>query len=442
MITRTEAFKTFAKIGLLSFGGPAGQIALMHKTLVEEKNWISETRFMHALNYCMLLPGPEATQLAVYIGWLLLGTWGGIMAGLLFILPGCLMMLALSIAYALYHAVPLMAGIFFGLKCAVLVIVIEAGLRIGKRALKNNILRLLAALSFIAIFLFNVPFPLIVLAAGLAGYFLPEKYLAAKNDSVTTAADSIIDRMFAAGNMEHTAPCIRHATGTLLIGLGLWLLPVLACFCLLGDKSVFTQLGLFFSQMAVVTFGGAYSVLSYVAQQAVQHYYWLDAADMMNGLGLAETTPGPLILVNEYVGFLAAFRAETGLPALVAGTLGAALTLWVTFVPCFLWIFLGGPYVERAQDNLKLKNALAAITAAVTGVIANLALWFALHVVFGRVNWLHRGLISTHVPVWNTISFPALFLSLISGYCLFRLKLGMAWTLGITAVLGLMYTLT
>lgn len=450
MISRSEAFKTWLKIGLLSFGGPAGQIALMHKILVEEKNWVSETRFMHALNYCMLLPGPEATQLATYIGWLMHRSWGGIVAGVLFILPGFLLMLGLSAIYAAYHTVPAVAAVFFGLKAAVLVLVVEAVIRIGKKSLHNNALVALAAFSFIAIFFLGVPFPLIILAAGLAGFFgskyAPKIFTAKKEmEAKDGRKKSVIDKMIDNGEITHIAPNKAYAAKTVVISLILWLGPVAwlylnqrpACIgtCIQLSPDVFPAIGVFFSKMAVVTFGGAYAVLAYVAQIAVNHYHWLTPDDMMNGLGLAETTPGPLILVLQYVGYLAAFNAPGNLPPHVAGVLGAGLAVWVTFVPCFLWIFLGAPYIEQLRGKASLAAALSAITASVTGVVMNLAVWFALHVLFGRVQEQKFHFV-TYYDV-SGISLPAAALAAVAVVCTFKLKWGIPATLGLCALLGL-----
>jgi chromate transporter len=436
MISRTEAFKTWLKIGLLSFGGPAGQIALMHKILVEEKNWVSETRFLHALNYCMLLPGPEAMQLATYIGWLMHRTWGGIVAGVLFILPGFMLMMGLSAIYAAYHEVPFVSAIFFGLKSAVLVLVIEAVIRIGKKSLHNAVLKALAVLSFVAIFFLGVPFPLIILAAALAGFF-GSKYapkiftLKAHKEAKDGGRESLIDKMIDKGEITHIRPDKAYALKTFIIWMLLWFAPVAACLYALGAENVFTHIGVFFSKMAMVTFGGAYAVLAYVAQQAVENYRWLSPAEMLDGLGLAETTPGPLILVLQYVGYLAAFAKGGHL----WGVLGAALAVWVTFVPCFLWIFLGAPYMEQLRGKPALSAALSAITAAVTGVVMNLAVWFALHVLFAgvqAVNWHGVTLYEVSKP-----DIAAAVLALVAAFCTFRLKWGIPATLGICAALGL-----
>lgn len=437
------AAKVWARIGLLSFGGPAGQIALMHKMLVEERRWIGEQRFLHALNYCMLLPGPEAQQLAVYIGWLMHRTAGGLVSGLLFVLPGALVMLGLSLLYVLYRDLPLLAGVFFGIKAAVLAVVVEAVLRIGKRALRNRPLLGTAALAFVGLYALNVPFPLIILAAGLFGWLGPAHWFAPPSTGTQANPDdhALIDRLYATGQMQHTAPNMGRALQALLVGLPLWLGPVLVAALWLGTESVWTQIGGFFSTMAVVTFGGAYAVLAYVAQASVEQFGWLAPGEMLDGLGLAETTPGPLILVLQFVGFLAAFRQAGGLDPLLAGTLGALLTLWVTFAPCFLWIFLGGPYVEALRGNRRIAAALSAITAAVVGVILNLALWFGLHVVFAQVTRLEIWGIGPAVPLLSSINWPAAGLSVAAMVVLLRLKWGMLPTLAAAGLIGAVWSL-
>jgi chromate transporter len=445
MPTLSEATRVWARIGLLSFGGPAGQIALMHKELVEERRWIGEQRFLHALNYCMLLPGPEAQQLAVYIGWLMHRTIGGLIAGLLFIIPGALVMLGLSILYVLYRQVPLVDGIFFGVKAAVLAVVIEAGLRISRRALKNGAMVAIAVAAFVAIFLFRVPFPAIILAAGLTGWlghrFAPDVFRAGAGHGASGPdVVGLVDAMFARGELEHVRPSTGRALGTLSVWLPLWLGPVLLLWLMTGGTSVWTQLGGFFSTMAVVTFGGAYAVLAYVAQAAVETYGWLVAGEMVDGLGLAETTPGPLILVLQFVGFLAGFRAPGALPPLLAGSLGALLTLWVTFAPCFLWIFLGGPYVEALRGNKGLAAALGAITAAVVGVIMNLALWFGLHVVFREVRPASFLGLSPDWPVLTSLDWRAAVLSGAAMLAMLRFKMGMIPTLAACAAAGVLLT--
>jgi chromate transporter len=439
--TLFEATKVWARIGLLSFGGPAGQIALMHRELVDERRWIGERRFLHALNYCMLLPGPEAQQLAVYIGWLMHRTWGGLIAGLLFILPGALVMAALSVGYALYRETPLVGALFFGIKAAVLAVVVEAVLRIGRRALKNRTMVAIAVTAFIGIYVFRVPFPLIVLAAGLIGWigslYAPSQFSGTGHGG-NTAPDikGTVDIMFERGELAHADPSWSRTWRVLVVGLLLWLGPVLTIRILLGPESVWTQIGAFFSTMAVVTFGGAYAVLAYVAQAAVENYGWLAPGEMVDGLGLAETTPGPLILVLQFVGFLAAFRASGALDPLVAGCLGMLLVLWVTFVPSFLWIFAGAPYVEALRNNRAVSAALSAITAAVVGVIMNLALWFALHVVFREVVTFDMFGIGPDVPVLTSIDWRAALLAAAAMIAMLRFKAGMIVTLAACALAG------
>ena len=380
-----EAFRVWLRVAVLSFGGPAGQIAVMHRILVEEKNWISESRFLHALNYCMLLPGPEAQQLATYIGWLLHRTAGGIMAGGLFILPGVIAIMGLSYIYAAYGNVGFVEAVFFGLKAAVLAIVVHAVVRVGKRALRNRVMIALAAIAFVAIFFFNVPFPIIIIAAGVIGYFgaksgRPE-FAAIEHgggNKKTAAVDSLLGEELP----DHVRPSVGRALRVSSVWLLLWVVPVAALLIGLGQANVFSQIALFFSKMAMVTFGGAYAVLAYVAQQAVEHYHWLQPREMLDGLGMAETTPGPLIMVLQFVGFMAAYRDPGTLSPMLAATLGGLLATWVTFIPCFLWIFLGAPYIETLRGNKGLAGALTAITAAVVGVILNLSIWFGLHTLF------------------------------------------------------------
>ncbi|MER9404666.1 chromate efflux transporter [Mesorhizobium caraganae] len=434
-----QATKLWAKIGLLSFGGPAGQIALMHKELVEERRWIGEQRFLHALNYCMLLPGPEAQQLAIYIGWLLHRTVGGLVAGILFVLPGALVMLGLSIFYVLYNDAPVIEALFFGIKAAVLAVVVEAVIRIGKRALKNRVMVAIAVIAFLAIYVVGLPFPLIILFAGLTGW-IGNRLAPARFSGAAHGKDNLpdvrgaVDLMFERGELAHTRPTKWHAPRTIAIWLPIWLGPVVLILALTGPASVWTQLGGFFSLMAVVTFGGAYAVLAYVAQAAVTSFGWLAPGEMVDGLGLAETTPGPLILVLQFVGFVAAYRNAGALSPLAAGSLGALLTLWVTFVPCFFWIFLGAPYIEALRGNKALSAALTAITAAVVGVVMNLALWFALHVVFGAV---HRVGLGTEVPVLSSLDWRAALLAAAAMVAMLKLKIGMLPTLAGSALAGL-----
>lgn len=441
-----EAMKVWARVAALSFGGPAGQIAVMHRIIVEEKRWIGEQRFLQALNYCTLLPGPEAQQLAIYIGWLMHKTRGGLFAGTLFVLPGLVAIMALSWIYVLLGRVTIVQGLFFGLKAAVLVIVIEAVLRVGKRALKNDVMRGLAAAAFIALFFYDVPFPLVILVAGLVGYvggragtpaFLAGGGHGKPGAASVTDAESLLGEETPA----HARPNVGASLRITAVFLVLWLLPVAGLFVGLGGDNVFTNIAVFFSKMAVVTFGGAYAVLAYVAQQAVDHYNWVTAGEMLDGLGMAETTPGPLIMVTQFVGFLAAWRDAGALPPLLAATLGGLLTTWVTFVPCFLWIFLGAPFVEALRANRALGAALGAITAAVVGVILNLAIWFALHVLFTEqvpVRWLG---VSAELPVLDSIDLPTLVLSLAAAVAAFRFKVGMIPILLASSLAGVIHAL-
>ena len=441
-----EAMRVWARVAALSFGGPAGQIAVMHRIIVEEKKWIGEQRFLQALNYCTLLPGPEAQQLAIYIGWLMHKTRGGLVAGTLFVLPGLMAIMALSWIYVLLGKITIVQGLFFGLKAAVLVIVIEAVLRVGKRALKNNVMYALAAAAFIALFFYDVPFPIVVLTAGLIGFFGGRAGLAPflaggghgkLGDKQLADADSLLGEE----TPEHARRNVRWSLSITAVFLVLWLAPVAALYFGLGGDSVFTQIALFFSKMAVVTFGGAYAVLAYVAQQAVDHYHWVTAGEMLDGLGMAETTPGPLIMVTQFVGFLAAWREPGTMPPLLAATLGGLLTTWVTFTPCFLWIFFGAPFVEAMRANKSLGAALGAITAAVVGVILNLAVWFALHVLFARVVKVHWLGASIDVPVLSSVDLPSLVLSVAAAIAIFRFKIGMIPVLLASSLAGVVFYL-
>lgn len=434
-----EATRVWAKIGLLSFGGPAGQIALMHRELVEERRWISEERFLHALNFCMLLPGPEAQQLATYVGWLLHGTRGGVVAGTLFVLPGFVVILTLSTLYALFQKTAWLDGLFFGLKAAVLAIVVEAVIRVGRRALRNRVMVGLAVAAFLALFVFDVAFPVVVAAAGLIGFLgvraRPDLFgggggHGGKGGGTVTGA--VID-----ADPHHLAPSPARSAGVIAVWGGLWAAPIVGLAAVFGPDAVFVTLAGFFSKMAVVTFGGAYAVLAYVAQQAVEGFGWLSAPEMVDGLALAETTPGPLILVLTFVGFLAGFRDPSGLGPLAGGVLGAVTVTWVTYVPCFLWIFLGAPHVERLRANRAFAGALAAITAAVVGVIANLAIWFALHVLFREVGRVDLGPVSIVRPVVTSLDPLAALLAAVAATALFRGRLGVPKTLALCGVLGL-----
>jgi chromate transporter len=436
-----EAFRVWLKVALLSFGGPAAQIAVMHRILVEEKRWISETRFLHALNYCMLLPGPEAKQLAVYIGWLMNRTVGGVMAGALFVVPGVISIMALSYVYAAYGKVPVIVALFFGLKAAVLAIVLEAVFRIGKRSLKNNAMRLLAAAAFIGIFFFSIPFPIIILGSALIGFLgawsgaKPFQVKAGHGDG--KKGDGLGDSILGEELPEHARPTVVRALRASSIWLALWLIPVVALLVTFGRGNVFSEIAVFFSKMAVVTFGGAYAVLAYVAQQAVDNYGWLKPGEMLDGLGMAETTPGPLIMVLQFVGFMAAYRDPGALSPMMAGTLGGLLATWVTFIPCFLWIFLGAPFVEVLRDNKALNGTLSAITAAVVGVVLNLAIWFALHTVFHEVRPVHGYGFSFDMPALASVDPWALALSVAAMVAIFRFKVGMITTLLSCSAVGI-----
>ena len=416
--TYAEALKVWTRIGLLSFGGPAGQIALMHRELVEERKWIDEGRYLNALNFCMLLPGPEAMQLATYVGWRLHGLKGGLTAGLLFVIPGALVMLALSMLYAAFGKLPLVEAVFVGVKAAVLAIVVEALLRIARRSLKDNVEWAVAGAAFVAIFFLAIPFPLIVLAAALIGF------LRGIDRSATSSVAST----------DIKVP-IAQTLATVVAWLAIWIVPLAVLTAIFGPSHVLSQIALFFSKLAVVTFGGAYAVLAYMAQDVVETHRWLTAGEMLDGLGLAETTPGPLILVTEFVGFLAAHRHGGGNPW-VMGVLGAVITLWATFAPCFLWIFAGAPYIERLNAEPRLKSALAAVTAAVVGVILNLTVWFALHVLFATVTERFAGPLRLHAPDLASISWPAFLLSGVAVVLMFVLHRGMLTTLALCGALA------
>lgn len=441
-VTLGEAFWTWLRIAMLSFGGPAGQIAVMHRILVEEKRWIGEQRFLHALNYCMLLPGPEAQQLATYIGWLMHRTKGGIVAGVLFVIPGAAAIMALSWIYVLYGRVGIVSALFFGLKAAVLAVVLQAVVRIGGRALKTNAARILAAIAFVLIFFLGAPFPLIVLAAGLIGWWAGRRGLAAfkgggghgsGGGAVVADADTLLGEALPA----HARPTWRGTVRTAVFWLALWLVPVAALLVALGPDDVFSRIATFFSTMATVTFGGAYAVLAYVAQQAVENYGWLQPKEMLDGLGMAETTPGPLIMVLQFVGFLGAYRDPGTLSPLMAGTLGGLLATWVTFVPCFLWIFLGAPFIERLRGNAAVAGALSAITAAVVGVVLNLAVWFALHTLFRATTAVSLGPIRFDAPVLASIDPWATLLAAGAVAAVFWWRAGIITTLVASSLAGL-----
>jgi chromate transporter len=441
-VSLSEAFRVWLRVALLSFGGPAGQIAVMHRIIVEEKRWIGEHRFLHALNYCMLLPGPEAQQLATYIGWLMHRTLGGIIAGVLFVIPGVISIMALSIIYALYGKVGIVSALFFGLKAAVLAVVLQAVVRIGSKALKNQVMIALAAVAFVAIFFFGVPFPVIVLTAGLIGFLGGRAGLAAfqvggghgpAKGKVVADSEALLGEELPA----HARPTTAKALRVSAVCLALWLIPVGVLLATLGPDNVFSQIATFFSTMAVVTFGGAYAVLAYVAQQAVESYGWLQPGEMLDGLGMAETTPGPLIMVLQFVGFMGAYRDPGALSPLMAGTLGGLLATWVTFIPCFLFIFLGAPFIEVLRGNRALHGALSAITAAVVGVVLNLAIWFAVHTLFRETRPV-RGLgFEFDAPVFHTVDVWALLLSAAAVVAMFRFKVGMIPTLAACSAAGI-----
>jgi chromate transporter len=440
-VSWADAVAVWSRVAILSFGGPAGQIAVMHRILVEEKRWISEERFLHALNYCMLLPGPEAQQLATYIGWLMHRTMGGLLAGGLFIVPGIISIMALSYVYAAYGKVGFVTALFFGLKAAVLAIVLQAVVRVGKRALQNHVMYVLAAAAFIGIFFFDIPFPIIIFGAAFIGFLGGRSGAAAfqvtnGHGGGSKKEQAVVDSILGDELPKHARPTVARALSVSAIWLALWLIPVLVLLATLGTANVFSQIAVFFSKMAMVTFGGAYAVLAYVAQQAVNDYHWLRPGEMLDGLGMAETTPGPLIMVLQFVGFMAAFRDPGALSPMMAGTLGGLLATWVTFTPCFLWIFLGAPFIEKLRDNKALSAAMSAITAAVVGVILNLAIWFAIHTVFREVRPVRGFGFSFDAPVITSVDPWALALSAAAAVAIFRFKAGMIQTLAACSLAG------
>lgn len=413
-----SALRVWARIGLLSFGGPAAQIALMHRVLVDERRWLSERRFLSALSFCMLLPGPEAMQLATYSGWRLHGVRGGLAAGLLFVAPGALLVLALSILYGAFGKTPPAEALFTGVKAAVLAIVLQALVRLGRRALQGRMDWLVAGAAFVAIFFFALPFPLVVIAAAVAGFMRASAHAPTPVPGPTIPA--------------------TQTARTVLVWLAVWVVPLLGVVALFGPDHVLAQLAWFFSKLAVVTFGGAYAVLAYMAQEAVGGYHWLTPGEMLDGLGLAETTNGPLILVTEFVGYTAAHRFGGSNPV-VMGLLGALVTLWATFAPCFLWIFAGAPYVDRLTNAPRLSSALSTVTAAVVGVIGNLSVWFALHVLFAHVDVRFAGPLRLYVPDPGSIDWVALALSGFAVLLVFGLRAGIATTLGACAGAALLW---
>ncbi len=421
-----ELVRVFACIGCLSFGGPAGQIALMHRELVDDRQWLEEEQYLHALNFCHLLPGPEAQQLATWIGWKLHGTKGGLAAGLLFVVPGALVILALSILYAFAANLGWFAALFLGIKAAVLAIVIQALIRIGGRALNTGFKKIVAATAFLALFLFNLPFPLVVLGAGAIGIFVALMHpdWLAMNDGAPIESTT-------------ARPWATTLKAVSIWGI-IWAAPLFLVLATVGRDHVLWDIGSFFSQLAIVTFGGAYAVLAYMAQEAVQGFGWLNAGEMADGLGLAETTPGPLIMVTQFVGYLAAFRAPEPFTPLIAGIIGAGLTTWVTFAPCFLWIFAFAPWIERMENAKWLKGGLATLTAAVVGVIANLSVWFALHVLFASVGERQFGSLRLYWPDPASFSWQAVLLAVMAAMLLFGAKWNVIKTLAATGVAGLL----
>lgn len=418
-----EAAKIYTKIGVLSFGGPAGQIALMHRLIVDENKWLEEKQFLHALNFCMLLPGPEAMQLATYCGWLLHGVKGGLIAGLLFIVPGLLVLLGLSTLYVTLGHVPIVEGLLFGLKAAVLVIVVQALVKVAKRALKGWHSYVLAIVAFISLSLLRLPFPFVIFAAGMIGFLYPPFFT---SSTVETESVKIIKPL-------------NHIAKTISWAVVFWGVPLVMLYYWLGPNSVFVQEAAFFSKASLVTFGGAYAVLAYVGQQAVEVFGWLKPDEMLMGLGLAETTPGPLVLVLVFVGYVGAFRDAIasigGIDPLFAGLLGALITAWVTFAPCFIWIFLGAPFIEALRGNIKLSGALAAITAAVVGVIANLSFWFAIHVLFKEAFVFSIGPIKAELPILASLDWQAGLIAIVCAILTMR-GMGLFWVLGAATLAG------
>ncbi|MEQ9365002.1 MAG: chromate efflux transporter [Leptospirales bacterium] len=429
----------WVRIAALSFGGPAGQIAVVHRILVEEKRWIPEARFLHAMNYCMLLPGPEAQQLVTYMGWLLQGRSGGLIAGGLFIIPGLISILALSVLYVGYQDLSIVTALFFGLKPAVIAIIIQAVVRMGKRVLGNRTNLIIAASAFLAMFVFSIPFPYIVVCAAGVGFL---RGAAAGKPEAPEFATAAAESPRVLYSEESTRPpTIGRSLRTALVWLSVWALPALLVLAILGQEHVLLTQAVFFSKTAIVTFGGAYSVLSYIAEQAVENFGWLSPLEMLDGLGLAETTPGPLIQVVQFVGFLGAFRNPAPFDPYTAAVLGSLMTVWVTFAPCFLWIFLGAPYMEALRKNESLRAMLAGVTAAVTGVILNLALWFAIHTLFGQSAILNYGIVHMDWPVFASVNSASVLLAGLAFALLFAARLSLFPTLAITTVTGMAWYL-
>jgi chromate transporter len=447
-----EAFRFWLKLGFINFGGPTGQIAIMHEELVERRGWISESRFLHAFNYCMLLPGPEAQQLAIYVGWLLHKTLGGLVAGVLFVLPGALLMGVLSWLAATRGQLAPVAAVFYGLRAAVIAIVAVAVLRIGAKSLKNGAMVAIAAAAFVGIFVLHLPFPLIVLSAGVLGLVgsrvRPDLFVASAGHGAKTAAAAGAPRSDAHVVLhdddlppEHARPTLARTLRALVVGSLVWIVPLALVAAWRGHDDVLTQMGLFFSKAAMVTFGGAYAVLAYLQQAAVETYHWLVPGEMLDGLGLAESTPGPLILVTEFVGYLGAYRHPGNLSPLLAGALGAAVTLWATFAPCFLWIFLGAPFIESTRRQKAFAAALATITASVVGVVLNLAVALALHTLFTRVAERTLGPARLPVPELASVDLFAVALAVAAFVAMRRFKVGIIPVVVASAAIGLVWKL-
>jgi chromate transporter len=436
-----DAARFWIRLGFINFGGPTGQIAIMHEELVERRRWVSEARFLHALNFCMLLPGPEAQQLAIYLGWLLHRAKGGLIAGIGFVLPAFFVILGLSWAFVVHGDLEPVAGLFAGLQASVVGIIAAAGIRIGRRVLRHPALAALAVAAFVAIFVFHVPFPLIVLGAGLIGFVggrsrpdvfaLPEE---GSGQAAPALRDDVVDA-------RHTASGAARTARVLLVGLAVWMVPLAAVALFPGAPDVLGQEAVFFSQAAMVTFGGAYAVLAYLNQAAVAQFGWLTQAEMVTGLGLAESTPGPLIMVTEFVGFVAGYRNPGGLDPLVAGVIGATVTTWATFAPSFLWVFLGAPYIERLRGNRAFNRVVSAITAAVVGVIANLAVTFAVRSLFDEVRDLEFAGGPIPAPVLGSVDPISVVIAVASFVALWRFKVNILWVIGIAAAAGVARTL-
>jgi chromate transporter len=442
LVPLRDAFRYWLKLGFINFGGPAGQIAIMHKGLVDENRWISNDRFLHALSFCMLLPGPEAQQLAIYIGWLLNGVLGGIIAGVLFVLPAFFLLLGLSWTYAVHGDVTWVAAVFYGLRAAVIGLVLVAVIRIGEKALRNPVLVAVGATAFLSIFFVKVPFPLIIAGAALIGYVGARvRPLLFRTSDLDEGGADQSDVVIHDEHESDMRPSRGRTLRVLAVGLAVWWVPLLVVVALRGTDDTLSKEALFFSQMAMVTFGGAYAALAYINQAAVQHFGWLGPGQMVTGLGLAESTPGPLILVAEFVGFLGAYRFPGGLDPVLAGVLGASVTVWATFAPCFLWIFLGAPYIERLRGNESLNGALAAVTAAVVGVILNLAVTFGIATLFDEVRTGELFSLTFPVPQFDSIDVFALALAIVSFVGLWRYGWNVLWVVGGSATAGLIYRL-